>query len=191
MLTKLQAINEILTAVGETAALTLVSGAADTTNAEVVLDAEARKVLVKGFDFNTDEDWEIAPDSNGHILVPTDALFIDAVDPTLRLTPRNGRMWDKRRQTDVFDRPVRFRIIRDVPFEACPYHVQRMIVAQATKKYQRAYVGSAVLDQMNVEDQMDANATGQDAESDADDYNILDNPDVMGSRRRRRYLGVY
>lgn len=192
MLTKLQAINEILTSVGETPALTLVSGAADTTAAEVVLDAETRKVLAKGWHFCTDEDFTITPDGNGRLVVPSDALFIDATDEyrsQYDLVERGGFLWDKKTHTNVIGAAVKFRIVRNIAFEDVPYHVQRVIVAQATKKYQQSYVGSAALDKTTEDELVMAIGASEDAEADSDDYNILDNPHVYARHYRRRYYG--
>ena len=78
--TNLQAINAMLTAVGETAVLTLVSGASDVTNAQTILDTETLKVLSKGWHCNSDSGVTLNPDVNGKIAVPVDALQIDPSD---------------------------------------------------------------------------------------------------------------
>jgi hypothetical protein len=192
MLTKLNAINEILVSVGETPVLTLVEGAADTTAAETVLDAEARKVLSRGWYFNTDEDFTISPDGNGRLPVPADALFIDVADTDARefdLVERSGFMYDKKTNSNVIGKPVKFRIIRSIAFDECPFHVQREIVAVAAKKYQASYVGSPVHDKTLTDEMVQAVGASLDSESDSDDYNILDNPHVYARHYRRRYYG--
>jgi hypothetical protein len=193
MLTKLQAINEILTSVGETPALTLVTGAADTTAAETVLDAETRKVLAKGWHFNTDEDFEIVPDVNGRLAVPADALAIDNTAETrgqYDLVERAGFLYDKTTHSNVISKAVKCRIVRDVAFTDIPFHIQRIIVAQATRKYQQSYIGSAALDTAATNELVQAVGASEDTEADVDDYNILDNPRVYGRHWRRRYFGV-
>jgi hypothetical protein len=193
MLTKLQAINEILTSVGETPALTLVTGAADTTAAETVLDAETRKVLAKGWHFNTDEDFEIVPDVNGRLAVPADALSIDNTEETRSkydLVERSGFLYDKTTHSNVIGAAVKCRIVRDVAFADIPFHIQRVIVAQATRKYQQSYIGSAALDTAATNELVQAVGASEDTEADSDDYNILDNPLVYGRHWRRRYFGV-
>jgi len=187
-LTKLQAINEILTSVGETAMLTLVAGATDATNAEVILDAEARKLLARGWAFNTDERFTLANNSDGRVPVPADVLQIDATDPDLDYVQRGGFLWDRARNTDLLWAPAECRVVRDLPFESCPYHIQRQIVARAAQKYQRSYVGSPQLDGFATEETLMATADGADAEADSDDYNVLDNPE-LAYLRRNSYLG--
>lgn len=177
-LTNLQAINQMLTSVGETAVLTIVEGASDTTNAQTVLDAETTKVLVRGWHCNTDEAVTLNPDGSGRIAVPADALQIDPTDTRRDYTQRNGFVWDRAENSNVIGEPVEFRIIRSLPFESLPFALQQRIVAQAIVKYQRAYVGSTQLDAFNREELLAAHAEAEDAEVEGDDYNILDNPDV-------------
>lgn len=177
-LTNLQALNQMLTSVGETAVLTIVAGASDTTNAQTILDAETAKVLVRGWHCNTDEAVTLNPDVSGRIAVPADALQIDPTDTRLDYTQRAGFIWDREGNTNVIGKPVEFRIIRSLPFESLPFALQQRIVAQATLKYQRAYVGSQQLDAFNREELLSAHAEAEDAEVEGDDYNILDNADV-------------
>jgi hypothetical protein len=193
MLTKLAAINEILVSVGETPALTLVSGAADTTAAETVLDAETRKVLARGWSFNTEEDVEFTPDVSGFLAYPADAIQVDEMPSERRdvqLVKRGTRLMNKTGNTFVFTGPVQCKVIRLLPFDDIPYHVQRVITAQAAKYYNRAYVGSGALDSAAGDELIMAVGAHEDAESETDDLNMLENYDVFGRLARRRYYGV-
>jgi hypothetical protein len=186
MLSRLQAINQMLIAVGEQVILVEVAGAGDYANCSAVLDAETTKVLAKGWDFNTDKDVEFIPDVDGKISLGANVLRIDPQDPSRRITQRGAALFDKTNQTDVFTAPVSAHRVLDFPFEQCPYNVQREIVGRACKAYQRAFVGSPQLDQFAAEEQAEATADARDAEVDGDDFNILDNPDLWYLRRNTR-----
>lgn len=190
MLTRLQAINQMLTPVGEAVILVEIAGAADMANASEVLDAETIKTLAKGWSFNTDEGIEYVPDVDGKIAVPPEVLQIDAVDPNIQVVQRGAFLYDKTNHTDVFTRPVEVNVVLSFPFESCPYNVQRQIVAQAAKAYQRGYVGSTQLDQFASEERMEAGADAADAESDIDDYNMLNNGDLRYLHRRTYRPGI-
>lgn len=187
MLTKLQAINEILTAAGEQAVLTLVTGAADSTNAETILNQETLKVLAKGWVFNTENGIEIQPDANGRIAIPVDAIRVDPQDQSINLVERGGFLYDPVKRTNVIGKAVKLNIVRSLSFEDVPYTVQDYIVQRAKKKYQRAYVGSQALDAFNRSDEADAQATAVDADAEDGDYNILNKVEIsdmaMGLRR--------
>jgi hypothetical protein len=181
--TKLEAINAMLTAVGESVVLTYVEGASDVANAEAVLNQETRNVLAIGWDCNVDDGVELTPDTDGRIAVPEDALQIDPVDPYVKVVQRGEFLWDKTNLTDIFDKPIKFRIVRLVDFEGLPYPLAARIAAQAAVRYQAGYVGSPTLDRSAKEALQAADAQAQDAESDSDDYNVLDNVDIAWFRR--------
>lgn len=187
MLTKLQAINEILTAAGEQAVLTLVTGAADSTNAETILNQETLKVLAKGWVFNTENGIEIQPDASGRIAIPADAIRVDPQDQSVNLVERGGYLYDPIKRTNVIGKAIKLNIIRSLSFEDVPYSVQDYIVQRAKKKYQRAYVGSQTLDAFNRSDEADAQALAVDADAEDGDFNILNKTEIsdmaIGLRR--------
>ncbi|MDR6455501.1 hypothetical protein J2788_005011 [Variovorax paradoxus] len=180
----------MLIAVGEQIILVEVEGAGDYANCSAVLDAETTKVLAKGCFFNTDREVELQPDANGKIAVADNILQIDPVDPSLRIVQRGGFLYDLDNQTDVFTAPVTVTRILNFTFEQCPFTVQREVVARAAMTYQRGYVGSPQLDAFAKEERLEATADAQDAESDSDDYNILDNPDLAYLRRQTYRRGI-
>ncbi|MDM0006452.1 hypothetical protein QTI51_09570 [Variovorax sp. J22G73] len=190
MLSRLQAINQMLVAVGEQVILVEVAGAGDFANASAILDAETTKVLAKGWDFNTDNKVTLTPDASGVIAVPADVLFVDPIDPQVNYVQRGLTLWDADKQVSTFTAPVDVTMIRNFPFEACPFNVQREIVGRASMAYQRAYVGSAQLDQFAKEERAEAVADARDAESDSDDFNILNNADLYWLRRQVIRRGI-
>lgn len=189
MLSKLEAVNQMLSAVGEQVILVEIEGAGDYANCAAVLDAETKKTLAKGWNFNTETDVTLTPNTDGKLELPDNVLQVDAVDKTLNVTQRGLFLYDLDNRTDVFTGPVVVEWVLGFPFESCPYHVQRQIVAAATMKYQRGYVGSQLLDQFAQDERMEARADAADAESQEDDYNVLDNPD-LAYLRRRTYRGI-
>ena len=184
MFSRLEAINEMMVAVGESVITVEIEGAGDFANASAVLDAQTKKALAKGWAFNTDESVVLTPDTEGHILLPDNILSVDPVDPYLDLVQRGDRLYDRENQTDVFSGPVTIKRILGFPFEQVPYMVQQQIVAAACKVYQRSYVGSKQIDEFLVEAHLEAGADAADSESDVDDFNMLDNPDLWYLRRQ-------
>lgn len=190
MLSRLEAINEMLTAVGEQVILVEIEGAGDYANCSAVLDAEARKVLAKGWFFNTENNVELTPGADGKIAIPSNVLQIDPEDPALKLAQRGAFLYDLSKRTDTFTDPVEVKWVLNFPFEDIPYHVQRQIVATAAQKYQRGFVGSKLLDDFGQAERAEAGADAGDTESDVDDYNILDNPDLAYLRRQTYRRGL-
>ncbi|SPA50604.1 hypothetical protein [Cupriavidus taiwanensis] len=182
-LSRLEAVNMMLSAVGESVILVEVEGAGDFANCSAILDAATKAVLAKDYDFNT-EVRTLVPDANGNLLVGPEVLKIDPVDPYLKVVQRGTKLYNKADRTDVFTDSLDVNVTLYFPFEECPYHVQQRIVADATAKYQTSYVGSVAADNFLQRDRGEAIADSQASESDVDDYNMLDNPDLAFLRRR-------
>lgn len=182
-LSRLEAVNQMLSAVGESVILVEVEGAGDFANCSAILDFTTKAVLAKDYDFNT-EVRTLTPDVNGNLLVGPEVLKVDAVDPYLRLVQRGSKLYDKTKKTDVFTDPVDVNVTLYFPFEEVPYHVQTRIVADATAKYQTSYVGSTTADSFLQRDRKESIADSEANEADVEDYNILDNPDLAFLRRR-------
>lgn len=173
----------MLAAVGESVILVEVEGAGDFANCSAILDATTKAVLAKDYEFNT-EVRTLVPDVNGNLLVGNEVLKIDPVDPYRKVVQRGTRLFDKTARTDVFTDPIDVNVTLYFPFEDCPYHVQQRIVADATAKYQTSYVGSVAADNFLQRDRGEAVADSQASESDVDDYNMLDNPELSFLHRR-------
>jgi hypothetical protein len=73
--TELEAVNEMLMSIGQAPVNTLaVSGIKDVNIARARLQSQTRRVLSRGFNFNTDDNYTLTPDSDGIILIPNGTL---------------------------------------------------------------------------------------------------------------------
>lgn len=183
-MTRLEAVNQMLQAVGESVILVEVAGAGDYANCSSIIDQITKQVLAKDWHFNT-EVRTFTPADDGTIAVPPEVLKIDPVRKTDDYVQRQGQLYDRQNCTFTFTGPVQCNVTLAFAFEDCPYHVQQKIVADATAKYQRNYVGSTTADKFLQEDRAEAGADTEDAEATVDDYNMLtDNPDLQWIHRR-------
>lgn len=182
-LTRLQAVNRMLTAVGESVILVEVTGAGDYANCSDILDQVTQEVLLKDYKCNT-ERRTLVPDTDGHITVPPEVLKVDTVDPRLDYTFRAGRLYDRAGATDVFDKPVEVDVTLGLRFEDIPFSLQLEVAAKAARRYQKSYVGSQTADGFLKEDEAIAASIAEDAEADTEDYNLLDTHELSWLRRR-------
>lgn len=182
-LTRLQAVNRMLTAVGESVILVEVAGAGDYANCSDILDQVTQEVLLKDYKCNT-ETRTLTPDADGHIAVPPECLKVDPVDPYLDYTFRAGNLYDRANATDVFEKPVEVRVTLGLRFEDIPFSLQLEVTAKAARRYQKFYVGSQTADGFLKEDEAIAASIAEDAEADAEDYNLLDTAELSWLRRR-------
>lgn len=148
--TKLDAVNMVLWSIGETPVNSLdVSGIKDVALAELQLDRVTREVLSKGWDFNTDDEWELTPDQNNNILVPANALRITPCDPTKRVVVRdNGgqlMLWDKDEQSFEFTEPIEVNIVWAYEFDQIPEEARNYIAVRAARLFQAGAMGSELI----------------------------------------------
>jgi hypothetical protein len=183
-MTRLQAVNRMLEAVGEAVILVEQSGQGDYANCSTVLDDVTFEVCLKGYEFNTRvTTW--GPDANGNILLPGGVMRVRTTDPNSLVFESGGRLYNKATNTDVFTKPVAVEYVSLYTFENLPTQLQLEVAAKAARRYQKGYVGSQQADQMLREDEAVALGISEAAQSETENYNMLDeNPDMQWLRRR-------
>jgi hypothetical protein len=158
-MTKLEAVNEILHSIGQAPVNTLDSPAVtDAGRIEDLLDRVLRQVLVKGWHFNTDTEYELTPDSNGNIKVPAGILRIDPTYPSNDFVIRkNGdflMLYDRTDQTfNLGTEAIKMEVVWGWEFEDLPEEAREYIAMRAGRRYQTGALGSTVLFQFTAEDE--------------------------------------
>lgn len=149
--TKLDAVNTMLVSIGQAPLNALVTtGIQDAAIAEMHLDSTLRQVLLRGWSFNTDRGFELIPDANDNILVPTDALQITTEDVSKDYVPRvNGdtkMLYDREENTfTITDNPLKVTIHRAMSFEDIPEAARGYIATRAARLFQANIIASNVL----------------------------------------------
>ena len=146
---KIDAINYILTAVGEQSINSLATEdmTSDAAVAVSILDIQVRGLTNKRNQFNTDENVLLTRDAEGHIAVPPNILHIE-IDGRRDhgLTIRNGVLYNTKAHSSVIDRTV---FEKDVlctaivllDFDNLPEHAQRLVMAHATRIFAERTLG--------------------------------------------------
>lgn len=172
-ITKLEAVNTILAAIGEQPVSSLSSGLVDAEAAEVVLTKTTKDVLARGYHCNTDHDFELVPDVDGYIWVPSGTLSVDPVDRSQDYVVRDGKLYDRDEQTYVFTESVKVDLIQEMDFEDLPYALARYIEARSARIFQEQVEGSISLDGFTARQEAEAKAVLEDSNVEQDDYNVL------------------
>lgn len=143
--TELEAVNEMLGAIGETPVSDLdIVGNTDCAIAVATLRAVAREVQTKGWWFNTDDAYEFTLDVNGHAILPAPLLSLRPVRGGLRLTQRMGRVYDLSNRTDVFaaDNPPVADVVWFYDYETIPESARQYIYCRAGRIFESKVLGS-------------------------------------------------
>lgn len=153
MTTKLDAVNQMLAAVGSLPVSTL----ANNTNPEValavqMLDQTTLDLLQEGWNFNTDTQLEFVPDSNDGDRIAIDGASYLAVSENhikssrYDLVIRGGYLWDRVKRTDAFENPVWLDVKRNMAFEDMPSPARSYAAARAARLFQAQVNGDRMAD---------------------------------------------
>lgn len=181
MLTKLEAVNRCLKAIGETKVNSLNSGVPDAEDAAAVIDEVSRDVLSTGWHCNTQNSVTITPQTDKTIPVGPTILRIDTtgksahINVTTREDPSTGllRLYDIDNDTYEFDGPIKVTQVRSFEIAALPHAMAAYISARSARLFQERVMGSVALDSFTSRAEAEAWASLLDAEAEAGDYNCL------------------
>ena len=180
---KLDAINSMLIGVGEAPVNTLNSGLQEAEIAAITLDTISREVQSAGWSFNTDIRYTLSTNSLGHIPVPSNCLQIDTTalrrDYDTDIVLRNQKLYDRTKNTFVFDAEVVVDMVQLFEFEEIPEVARRYITLRAGRKFQENILGSETMTQLQFKDEQQALHSLREAESQVADFNIFDNYDTF------------
>ena len=189
---KLDAVNTMLSSIGEAPVSSLSSGLIEAEIAESILDTIDREVQSMGWHFNTELNKSFAQTPAGEILLPADILRADA---TLKanapnLVQRGLKMYDRVNHTFIVGTNAALDVVIQLVFDDLPEVAKRYIVLRATRIFQDRVVGSNTLHDFQEKDEQQALVQLKDFDKAADDHNIFDNYDTFSiiDRQGRRTI---
>jgi len=190
--TKLDAVNTMLSAIGEAPVNSLSSGLVEAEIAETILNTVNREVQSMGWHFNTEYKKSYPQDTNGEIVLGSDILRADS---TLEangkdLVQRGLKMYDRKNHTFNVGSSVNLDVIVELTFDDLPEAAKRFVTLRATRIFQDRVVGSDTLHGFQREDEERALYELKQFDQSASDNNIFDNYDVFSiiDRQGRRIV---
>jgi len=179
MTTQLEAINQMLSGIGQAPVVSL-----DVANPEIaiaidILDQVDREVQGEGWHFNTEVAFPFTVDGAGHIYVPAKALQVSdnkfANNQKYQTVLRSGKLYDKVNHTDVFpaNTIIKCDVVWKEDFEDLPQVFQDYIVQRATRVFAGRALGTQDMVAFNAQDEalLRANCIAYDTSS--SDVNIF------------------
>ena len=173
---ELDAINEILTAIGSSPVNSLEDDAnADVINARSMLYRVSREVQSKGYLFNTEYEVELLPDFyTKKIQFPNS--FIRVIGSRGNYVRRDGFFFDLTERTFKFPDGITLStLVREVNFEDLPEVARKMITARAARIFQARYLSAQELDAELQQAESQAQGDLLDYELETSGYNIYSN----------------
>lgn len=178
--TKLEAVNIMLSSIGESPVNSLNSGLVDAEIAETILNAINREVQGKGWHYNTEIKMRLSPSLDGEIVLPPNTLRVDRAvnDPDEDLVQRGGKLYNKSNHSFKITAAVEVDMVVLLDFEDIPEAARRYITIRAARIFQDRVVGDQELHAFQQSDEMQAWIELQDEEAQTADYSVFDNYDV-------------
>ncbi|KKL12102.1 hypothetical protein LCGC14_2539140, partial [marine sediment metagenome] len=183
-----------LMSIGQSPVNTLTdTGIKDVEIARLILHNTSREIQDESWEWNTDYAYEISPDGNDRILVPSNCLSIDptsrADDWVQRYDSANSAqsMYDLNEQTFERTKVLKVDIVWFYSFEQLPNSARNYIAQLAGQKFQAKHVSSELLFKFEENDVQRARAILMRNSHRVRDRNLLvggDFTNVIFHRRR-------
>tara|TARA_R110000796_G_C14555146_1_gene434280 strand:- start:2209 stop:2832 length:624 start_codon:yes stop_codon:yes gene_type:complete len=179
--TKLEAVNVMLSTLGEAPVNSLSSGLIDAEMAEQILDNVNREVQAQGWNFNTETDYTIAVNTAGEIELPSSFVRVDLAKSEAKYrssrneyVQRGNKIYDTVQHTYVINKALKLDVVVLLDFELIPEIARRYVAIRASRIFQERVLGSTNISAQNRTDEQQAQLALRDMEGDNGDYSIFD-----------------
>lgn len=194
--TELEAINIMLTAIGESPVDTTDAlDFADASVAKQILGNVNREVQSRGWAWNLEKSYTVLPNAQNKFQLPLNALRVDETEnrSDVDMVHRGIYLYDRKNNTYTPDIPsIDVDLVLALPFEELPEPNRRYIILRATRIFQERVLGSSTLSEFQRNDEKQAWAECINYDVDVEDANILTGSTPASILNRRGfYSGGY
>ena len=173
--TKLDAVNTIISNIGQAPTTTLDTQNPQVNLAELVLDEVSNKVQAEGWVFNTEQDYPFNPDAvTGQIAVPENVLRIDQPWGTdYNVVIRDGKLYDRNAHSYTWTEQQCLNVTWLFDFEDLPEAAKEYIIIRAANLFAMRATGSTEIAKYSEREEANARAALMNYECMQGDYNIF------------------
>lgn len=175
MTTELEAINTMLSCIGQSPLSTL-SGTKSyfTVAAQNILADETKRIQLQGWDWNSEDNYQLTPDVNNIIYIPDDVIMVKF--PVLyknRYVVRAGKLYDKYNHTYEIESPIKVSIVFCFDFEDMPEAARQYAAMSAAYRFVKRELGAEKAAQFCQEDLLEARAAMEQHELEIGEYTMI------------------
>jgi hypothetical protein len=189
--TELDAINTMLTTIGESPVNSISASTADTRIAQLILQEVDRATQIKGWNWNTEKDVPLTRNGSNQIVLSANVVRADVSRteyPSVEVVQRGNKLWDKKNKTFTFTADLKGEVVYLLPFTDLPEQARYYIVVRSARLFQQRMIGDATGSAFSAEEETTAYMALNDSEDETADHNIFNNYDVAKVIAHRRYL---
>ena len=184
-LTPLDAVNEILSAIGEAPVDTIEdSGNIDVDNAYRILKSVNRQVQIDGYTFNTISSYPLIPDRFTKEIAWDSTLLRVSTTEGNFLRNRGGLVYDVTNNTDKFDGQIEVEAIVLVPFEELPEAFREYITIKSARLFATRYLGDELVMNALMQEEQIAKIAVFNYELDLEKPSMANNTDISNDLKR-------
>ena len=188
--TELDALNVILSALGEMPVNTLDSGLPVALISLQTLRRQSRAIQTQGWWFNEDYSYRLIPDVEGRITVKDALSLRPAGDNAWGSYPRDivlrgNRVYDRANRSYTFDDPVHADVIWHLPWDELPFVFRDYVALRAARQQTDDTRNSQVLHEFNRRNELEAYRALNEANIDAASENSASSYEVQLIAGRR------
>ena len=189
-MTVLEAVNVLLTTIGEAPVNTLTGNqVTDVTIANQVLTEVSREVQPQGWHFNSEDKVVLSRNEFNFIVIPADVARIDT--PDYNTVIRGDKLFNLDTRSYEFTTTVEASIVYYQDFLELPDVVKKYITTRAARIFSDRMLNSETIHRMVSRDEQKALIDLKDFEGDTADFNMMDSYSVsrvMNRGNKRRIL---
>mgnify|MGYP003116220844 FL=1 len=181
--TELEAVNTILSAIGE-APINSLTGTLpiDATQAKNLLVEVSREVQAAGWHYNSFYDFSLSRDGDDKIPLAENIMRVDLdinkFSPTeFDVIKRGSFLFNKKENTFTFSKALEAKVVLFLPFDELPENARRYITIRAARMFQDRLLGANTLHGFQLQDELNALAVLKQEEADTADHSIFNNND--------------
>jgi len=187
--TELEAVNEMLNAIGEGQVSALDTGNADVQQCVRLLRDHSRKIQSRGWWFNREDEYTLTPDSDGYIVLPSTVLRVDPSGDDRYDKPfvqRGLKLYDPVNHTYVFTETITVELVVGLEWDELPQSVRSYVTASAGLEFTDTDLTNEIRHTFSKARRDEAYLELLKEEADANDNNMLRDSDSGREMLRRR-----
>lgn len=189
--TELDAINTMLTTIGESPVNSVNASTADTRIAQLILGEVDRATQIKGWNWNTEKEVALTRNGSNEIVLASNVVRVDVNRqeyPDVEVVQRGNKLYDKKNKTFTFTKNLKGEVVYLLPFTDLPEQARYYIVVRSARLFQQRMIGDSTGSAFSAEEETTAYMALNDSEDETADHNIFNNYDVAKVIAHRRYL---
>ena len=175
-ITELEAVNSLLSAIGEAAVSSLETATTvEVTQAKNLLSNVNRETQQKGWHFNTEWDVSLTRDSNNKIPIGSSILsiYIEQKLTTIRGIQGVMYIYDLDNNTFTWTENITNAVtITLLDFQDTPQAVRQYVTTKAARIFQEEIIGQTSAENVNRQEEMESYADLLDDEAERAGYNV-------------------